>query len=409
MTESPDASSLPRDAVDAQHLLAVLALGLAFATLLVGVAGSDERLLVQNVPLSSVLFLAALGIALCTPCIPSTHSTVLLLLLPVALLGVTLPFSLDQDAGAHKLLNLLVSAFVASVLLAAALQRIGTEASLRALLVMLTLLLAGAVVYKLRYGFFDRQVLFLMNGPIVFARLMGIGCLCSLVTLRGPLRVILALIFFLAVLWTASKGPILALVFALAAYVLFLGSRKERLVFVSLLTAIVVGVAANYEFLSSWQPMSRVFFAINALSAVGGTETDSVGSRVLLLRESLDLVRNHPWGVGVGGWSLATGIRWAEYPHNFVLELWNEGGILLGTAAALPYLAFLLRRIDVWWILCLFFLLCQQVSGDLLDSRYWLAFSIVGFLCRSEGAPIPAGRTGPSGPMMPASLHGEPA
>ena len=116
----------------------------------------------------------------------------------------------------------------------------------------------------------------------------------------------------------------------------------------------------------------------------------SVGSRLLLFRESIAIIRDHPWGVGIGGWSLATGIQWAEYPHNFLLELWSEGGLVLGTAAAMPYMAFLLGRRDAWWIMCVFFLLCQQVSGDLLASRYWLTFCIVGFLCRSEGCRIPA-------------------
>jgi hypothetical protein len=374
---------------DVQYLIALLALALAFATLLIGVAGPDERLAIQGIPLSTVLYIAAFAVAVFTPCAPSTQSMVLMFLLPIALLGLTLPLSHDQEAGAGKLFNLMVSTILASILLAATVQRIGTETTLRLLIVVLGLLLAATVVYKLRYGFFERHVLFLMNGPIVFARLMGLGCLCSLVALRGPLRLTLGVIFFFAVVWTASKGPILALVATITGYLLLRGSRAERLVFAALLSAAVIGVIANYDALSNWPPLSRVFGALELMSAAGGSEFDSIGGRVLLIRASLGVLLDHPFGVGIGGWPAATGIRWAEYPHNFLLELWTEGGLLLGTAAALPYFAFLLRRVDAWWIICVFFLLCQQVSGDLLASRYWLTFSIVGFLCRSEGQRIP--------------------
>ena len=385
MTRSVRTTGFAAIGRDLQSLIALLALALAFATLLIGVAGPDERLVVQGIPLSTVLYVAAFGVAALTPCVPSTHSTVLLFLLPIALLGLTLPFSLDQEAGAGKLFNLIASTFVASVLLAATVQRVGTETTQRILIIVLVFLLIAAVFYKLRHGFFDRQVPFLMNGPIVFARVMGLGCICSLAALRGMPRLLLSAIFFAAVVWTASKGPILALLVTIGAYVLLLGSRRERVAFATLLAAVVVGVVANYDAFSKWQPLSRLFLV--ASSGAGGFE--SVGSRLTLLHASLRVIQDHPFGVGLGGWSSATGIRWASYPHNFLLELWSEAGLLLGTAATLPYLAFLWRRVDAWWILCVFFLLCQQVSGDLLDSRYWLTFSIVGFLCRNEGRRIP--------------------
>jgi O-antigen ligase len=380
-----------------QQLAALLALALATVALLIGVAGPDPRLMVQGIALSSVLFLVAMVVVVVIPCLPGTREAVLLALMPVSLLALTLPISLDPVAGAEKIFNLLASALVASVLMAAAVQRIGTESALRWVIVFMVVLLLGAVAYKIRYGFFDRQVLFLMNGPIVFARLMGLACLFCMVALSGFSRIVLALLFFLAVVWTASKGPILALVVTIALYTWLMGSRRERVVFVALLVALVVAVLVNYEWLAGWQPLSRVFLAIDVLSSIGGTETDSVGSRILLIRESVDIVREHPLGIGIGSWSTHTGIRWAEYPHNFVLELWNEGGLVLGTLAAVPYLLFLARRVDAWWIACIFLLLCQQVSGDLLDSRYWLTFAIVGFLCRAEGRGLPVAghRTAP--------------
>ncbi len=374
---------------DAQLLIVLVAVALGFATLLVGVAGPDDRLALQGIPLSSVLYFAAFVVAMTAPCLPSTHSTVLIFLVPVGLLGLTLPLSHDQQAGAIKLFNLIATAFAASILLASAVQRVGTETVLRLLVGCIGLLLGAALAYKVRYGFFDRQVLFLMNGPIVFGRVMGLGCLCSLAAFRGLPRLLLSVMFFLAVVWTASKGPILALLIASATYVLLLGSRTQRTIFAGVLATAVIGVIVNYDLISDWQPLSRVFEGLQVMSTGVGFDIESIGSRWLLIQESIEVLLHRPFGVGVGGWSAATGIRWASYPHNFLLELWTEGGLLLGTVAALPYLVFLLRRVDVWWVLCLFFLLCQQVSGDLLDSRYWLTFCIVGFLCRSEGLRIP--------------------
>lgn len=368
-----------------QHLTALLALAMAMAALLIGVAGPDPRLLVEGVPLSTVLFVAAAGLVVGIPCLPGTRKTVVLALVPVALLALTLLVSLDFEAGASKVLNLLASVLVAAVLMAASVQRIGTESTLRWIIVLMVSLLAGAIAYKLRYGFFDRQVLFLMNGPIVFARLMGLGCLFCIVALRGWARLALALVFFVGVLWTASKGPILALLLAIAIYAWILGSRRERLVFLGLIMAVLFGVAVNYERLSELEPLGRIFLIFDALSSPGGAGWDSVGSRMLLLHESIDILQERPLGIGVGSWPLYTGIRWSAYPHNLFLELWNEGGLALGTVAALPYFLFLFRRPDAWWLACIFLMLCQQVSGDLLDSRYWLTFSIVGLVCRAEG------------------------
>lgn len=373
-----------------QDLAALLAIAMAMAVLLVGVAGPDPRLVIDGIPMSSALFVAAAALAAGIPCTPGSRAAVALFLAPVALLALTLPVSLDPVAGSEKVLNLLASVLVASILIGASIQRIGTESTLRWIIVLMTLLLAAAVLYKLRQGFFDRQVLFLMNGPIVFARLMGLACVFCLVVLRGWTRFALSVVFFLGALWTASKGPILALVLTIALYTWILGSRRQRLVFLGLIATVGLGVAINFEGLSGWQPLSRIFLVVDAMSSAGGTDWDSIGSRLVLLRESVHVLRDHPLGIGVGSWSQFTGVHWADYPHNFFLELWNEGGLILGTIAVMPYMLFLSRRPDAWWLACVFLLLCQQVSGDLLDSRYWLAFSIVGFLSRQEGVAIPA-------------------
>jgi hypothetical protein len=71
-----------------------------------------------------------------------------------------------------------------------------------------------------------------------------------------------------------------------------------------------------------------------------------------------------------------------EYPHNFALEVASELGLILGPLAVLPYLAFLVSPVRELRYLALFLAFSQQTSGDLLDSRMWLAFSLASIAIR---------------------------
>jgi hypothetical protein len=55
-----------------------------------------------------------------------------------------------------------------------------------------------------------------------------------------------------------------------------------------------------------------------------------------------------------------------------------EGGLILGTIAAVPYLAFLLSHNAMIVAMGTFLALCQQVSGGLADTRFWLVFACIG-------------------------------
>lgn len=369
-----------------QILACVVAILLALAVLLVGNIAPDPRLNIAGIPLSSILFMLAIVMACLFPCLQMTHRTAFLCLTPVIFLAFTLPFSLDIENGAFKLSNLVATTFVAATLLAGASQRLGPESVAKLIIAALALLLIAALFYKAHYGFFDRQVLFLLNGPIVFGRLMGLACVLSIMTFQGRQRVLICSLFYVAVLWTASKGPILALTITITAYTLLFASTKQRALFLALLATVATAVYFYLDFLSSWAPLSRLFINYTNTGAFGTANWDSVGSRLVLLRETLQLIANHPYGIGLGSWSAYTGITWAQYPHNFFLELWSEGGILLGSIATVPFLAFLGRPKNPWWSACIFLLLAQQVSGDLLDSRYLLTFSLLGFITSPEVA-----------------------
>ena len=386
MTSRTSPQLLTANKHSSQFLVCLVAVVLALIVLLVGNLGADTRLIIAGIPLSSFFFLLAIVMTFLLPMLPTTRRTAILLLTPVLCLAVTLPISLDIEGGTLKLINLLATTFVAGTLLAGASQRLGAETVIRLFILVMAVLLVSALIYKIRYGFFDRQILFLFNGPIVFARLMGLACIFSLVVLKGSPRLLLSLMFYSAVLWTASKGPLLALTTTIAIYTLLFATLRQRLFLLLLSTSIATLVVINYEYLSAFSPLSRLFISFASGSSLSISNWDSIGSRLVLLRETIQIIENHPFGIGLGSWSAYTGITWAQYPHNFFLELWSEGGIVIGSIATLTYLAFITRPQDLWWPACLFLLLAQQVSGDLLDSRYLLTFSILGFLCRREGS-----------------------
>src|SRR5690606_3743121 len=70
------------------------------------------------------------------------------------------------------------------------------------------------LIYKGTLGLDDRGVRFFINGPIVFGWIMGWNFLiCLYLFFKGFRRWLVAcgaVAFFLAVLWTQSKGPLIA-------------------------------------------------------------------------------------------------------------------------------------------------------------------------------------------------------
>jgi O-antigen ligase len=84
-------------------------------------------------------------------------------------------------------------------------------------------------------------------------------------------------------------------------------------------------------------------------------------------------------GAGLGDWANNLSNLGFIYPHNFFVEVFVEGGIFLGFLFCIPYVIFLKNPKSMLFLVSFYLLLSQQVSGDILDSRYWLVFSILCF------------------------------
>jgi O-Antigen ligase len=338
---------------------------------------------VFHVPLNTLLFVFA-AVGFLSDQVPVlVRKVVFLASLPILIVVAATLWSPDIETGLIKSANLYVSSLLAAGLLAGACLAGDLQRVLRIMLLLLAVLLVFALIVKLRDGFFVRAVRFGMNGPIVFARFMGVAAIVSLLVLTGARRVLALLVFLLAVVWTQSKGPLLSLLIVLTLFSLLEGHGWRRLiapVAIGLAALVVVGLAA---FLTDAPILDRFLLAASfADPGQSAANYGSIGSRVETYAASFRLIEDFPLGVGAGGWAAATGLYYMEYPHNFALEVASELGLVLGPLAVLPYLAFLVSPVRELRYLALFLAFSQQTSGDLLDSRMWLAFSLASIAIR---------------------------
>jgi O-antigen ligase len=195
--------------------------------------------------------------------------------------------------------------------------------------------------------------------------------------------VVMAAVQFWATLSAGSRGPVLALTVVL---LLFFGSsvrgflglksdRSTREAGIVLLCAILVIYVVG----------QNLFAALFFRSQVLITDLGEV-TRIALYKEAIKVWAESPiWGVGSGGFAVAvTGSEFArEYPHNILLELAAETGIVgVAVFATMVYVAF-----SVGWAMsrnsqglalvatrylvasAYFALLNAMVSGDINDNR----------------------------------------
>jgi len=228
---------------------------------------------------------------------------------------------------------------------------------------------------------------------IALARACGLGLLTSLVFLLPTERRLLAKLslWIMAVLQAGgalsagARGPVLALVVSLLVFFalsvrgfpyLKVDRFSWKLGVVLFIAMVIIGTVGQEIF-------STLFFRTQILMTYLG---ESVEVRLNLYQEALRLWASSPiFGSGTGGFAIAvTGSALVrEYPHNIILELGAETG-LLGVLffAAMIYIAFSigfvrfknsnwLGRVTARYLLVSgsFTLLNAMVSGDINDNR----------------------------------------
>ena len=258
----------------------------------------------------------------------------------------------------------------------------GVTATCKAMCWALVGLLMLTIVYKLHFGFFDRTVRFFLNGPIVFSWAMGVLAILSLhlgATENRKLYYLFFAMALLAVFWSMSKGPLLALFATLTLY--FVNNLTNKKILAAFSVAVTIIAATVY--LLKDELLSSRYMALIRFSNGHDVDQGSVGSRMGMWAESIDIAYQNPvLGVGLGNWQFHTNSGFI-YPHNFALELASEMGIIVA------FCVILIMVIATWKIrphpfypVALFLIACLLFSGDVTYLRYPLAFLIAAYSTR---------------------------
>jgi len=146
---------------------------------------------------------------------------------------------------------------------------------------------------------------------------------------------------------------------------------------------IVASVVISMIFVK--QSNFRFLISLTTRYAVGYYRFDPalMSTRDTLYEGSIQVIKEHPiWGIGLAGYNDIPTIGF--YPHNIVLEVLLDGGIVAGVLfSLLVFFAFYIifkGRLSIYlpfFVLPLYILICAMVSGDLYDFRYYFLWAIL--------------------------------
>lgn len=360
---------------------AVFYIGLVAGGVLPFLAENELHLLVR------VLFAVSLVIVLARNRLTLKQIKVVSAYVAVTALTLTplLFFTTNQFYAAQKIESVVLGTAVCYMLLVAGINRYGWDGFRHRAIVFALLVLGMTVLYKLKFGFWDRETRFFLNGPIVFGWLMGLHAMFALMLWsegRKTIYLLYFLAFLLAVIWTQSKGPLLAL-FVCVAFMLVILARRNWLVFRNFfifLTVVLVVAFVQRDIILESLEGSRLQ-SIAALFTGETQESDqgSIGTRGDMLQESMGyIMAKAPFGIGVGEWPNVSRSG-VDYPHNEHLEILVEMGVPWFVMHVIFVFYTYLRGGNELRIVMLFFLIASSFSGDVSYLRYVFPFALLSF------------------------------
>lgn len=231
------------------------------------------------------------------------------------------------------------------------------------------------------------------GGPNVFVRIQVLGLIAGLALLAtgryrwigwsAPLLVVFAVL-------SGSRGGLVAALMVGFAAVLLADRRARSVAFVGVVGAIVATLVA-YQV---WAPVQSL---INDRFVSQTVESGYVSGRPQIWLDTLALFYANPvLGAGLDGFYGLVGVLTAtEYPHNYLLAVAGEGGVvalvLLGLSAALWVAT--VRRTERWSVELLamvaataFVSLASLFSGDYYDARMAWCYAAVAAALATERA-----------------------
>ena len=251
--------------------------------------------------------------------------------------------------------------------------------------VLIYFILFLAVLGLVQVGGSAERLSVLGGGPIVFARWMLVGVILIFFNKKNN-WVTYSLMFIMILLSVAagSRGPVLSFILTVGVFVILSFKRI-------FLRVIVVGSLLSVLWIS---------FAANEMSGIGKSDrlvtknSTSKNVRLKFINRSFELMSIYPLGVGIGNWQPYCNktkpyhLLRHEYPHNLVLEVFSELGVIGGILLLLLLLKsiyFTFNRMlkysnnskiyTLLFYLQVFLFINSLFSGSLNDSR--LLFVII--------------------------------
>ena len=266
-------------------------------------------------------------------------------------------------------------------------RRIGFLNFMRYIVLCGFFILIITILYKLVFGFWDRNVRFFLNGPIVFAWLMSFYALICIFLLRNTNKKIFLFLFFVfctAVIWAESKGALIALLISLLFYV-FQSSKFYLKISFSVMAVLLL--LFNNAFFSWFETVagdSRLGAIVRIFN--GSAETRDEGSvtvRQDMLKESYNFFIND-WvlGIGLGNYKFKT-IYGFPYPHNIHMELFLECGAIVGIIYFVFIFYSFLNSVKIIQSLILLFFIAGSFSGDITYLRFLIFMCLMGVTLRT--------------------------
>ncbi len=164
------------------------------------------------------------------------------------------------------------------------------------------------------------------------------------------LYLILLLIMFAALILTQSRGGFIALLLSLVVYFVFLNGRdKKKFLLIMGAAVLIIGLLIFIRgnifatIISSFRNRMIVLFRF-----LGGSHTKSLGTRTLMVKDSIKMLRAHPiLGTGNGTYQYVymkyrSAYYFSKFPHSIFFQILDELGIVGG--AAFIYLIFALFK-----------------------------------------------------------------
>lgn len=231
----------------------------------------------------------------------------------------------------------------------------------------------------------------LAGGPNTFGRMMGLLAVACLATWRRRgttwLWVPMAIVAGFLVVTSGSRGAMLSLIAAVAAFFLI-----ERIQFTRLVALGAAGAAAVFAILSftTLGAVARELFAIRVVKL--SIQDGYTAGRDLVYRDAIELGMANPIaGAGLAGFP-AMGL--GSYAHNLFLEAFSEGGAIAVVLISILVLSAILhfarnrRLYDGATIAGLALVtVFAQFSGDLYDNRMLFLLLMLALIPRPTEAP----------------------